>query len=293
MLMSAVCAQAEVAKLVSVSPDPDGGNVTLDTEFVFTFSEAVTCSELSSGIEMMDFYIIPYTISQSEDQKVVTVKFDKEKIAEQYLATTIVELSKYSYGSVNVYLDAVQDAATEAYLEGNSGQTGYFNFIYSCEYVPSVYAIDPAEGSVASLKDFTLTYSNDLIWPNSDCEDVITLCNAGGDTLATFAYADLEPGMVFDALDEDCIAVNFSLAEEIIEPGYYTMHIPAAMVYLGQNWEDSPETTFAWNVGGDIDGIQTIHAQTAAAVSYNLQGQRVNAGAKGIVLRNGVKMMQR
>ena len=290
MLMSALCAHAEVAQLVSVTPNPEAGNVTLDTEFVFTFSEAVTYSNLASGIDMQDFFIMPCIITQSEDQKVVTMKFDKDQIAEDYLATEMIELGKYSYGSVSVYLCDVQDAATEAYVEGNNG-AGNFYYIYSVDYVPAVFAIEPGEGNVASLKDFTVTYSNDLIWPNSDCEEAITL-TCGGQLVASFAYSDLEKGMVLDAKDEDCIAVNFGLDEEVYEPGLYEMHIPAAMFYLGQNWEDCPETTFTWNVAGDIDAIQTIRT-AGASISYNLQGQRADADAKGIVVRDGVKMIER
>ena len=240
---------------------------------------------------MQDFWIMPALFSQSEDGKTITVKFDKEEIEAQYGATDILDLGKYGLGTVNVYLWNVCDAKTEQVLEGNTDE-GIYYFTYTTDYVPAVLTVDPAEGEVESLKDFTLSYSNDLIWPNSDCNGVITITDENGNVVGTFTYDDLAEGMSYDQFDEDCIAVSFSLPTMITAAGTYTMNIPEGMFYLGQNWDECEATTFTWTVSGVLDGINNVNADDDAP-AYNVAGQRVYSTAKGIIIKNGRKVVRK
>lgn len=51
------------------------------------------------------------------------------------------------------------------------------------------------------------------------------------------------------------------------------------------------DVTFKVNDGGVTDGINDINAAETNAPAYNLQGVRVNANAKGIIIRDGKKMV--
>ena len=51
------------------------------------------------------------------------------------------------------------------------------------------------------------------------------------------------------------------------------------------------EVTFKVNDGGSAVGINDINAAETSAPAYNLQGVRVNGNAKGLIIRDGKKMV--
>lgn len=94
-----------------------------------------------------------------------------------------------------------------------------------------------------------------------------------------------------------------SKALEAGEKGYMTAIVPSdGTVYL---WADNNNGIYAISVGYSVselaniqagaDGIANINADMndANAPAYNLAGQRVNANAKGLVIKNGKKYVNK
>jgi hypothetical protein len=55
----------------------------------------------------------------------------------------------------------------------------------------------------------------------------------------------------------------------------------------------TPEVTNCYLISVNSTGIQTVKAEEANAPIYNLAGQRVDANYKGVVIKNGQKMIQK
>jgi len=248
------------AEFVSITPAPEDGDITLDTEFVVTFSQPVTFSESLSGIGMGPGYYCPATVSQSEDGKVITVSIDKESL-EMILGTEVTDinqLSEYSEGKFYVELYNVKDAKTGEKLPGNLSEddddyeAGFYRWTYSGgEYEAPTIVVTPEAGDVETLEDFTFALSNGgLIFPTSNDGVDITIADADGNVVATITSDDLSENPTIDEEMMMPVALNVTLAEPITKAGTYTMTIPAGMFYLGYNMAENEEMTVVYNVSG-------------------------------------------
>ena len=73
----------------------------------------------------------------------------------------------------------------------------------------------------------------------------------------------------------------------------YTLTADADALYLGRNGNTGTFVTTLKVVRGGATAIENVKVQTADGVVYNLAGQKVGNDFKGIVIKNGVKMLQK
>ena len=71
------------------------------------------------------------------------------------------------------------------------------------------------------------------------------------------------------------------------------MTADADALYIGRNGNTGTFVTTLKVVRGGATAIENVKIQTADGVMYNLAGQKVSSDFKGIVIKNGVKMLQK
>ena len=100
----------------------------------------------------------------------------------------------------------------------------------------------------------------------------------------------------------DLRAQNAALAETLAQrvAGFVQPEIGKATVYIspksfkvnGAIYQESISKTYEVAGSGQSTGIETLEISGENAVVYNLQGRRIAPAAKGIVIRNGVKIIK-
>ena len=82
-------------------------------------------------------------------------------------------------------------------------------------------------------------------------------------------------------VDDEPVVETFTLAED------------AATLYLGRNGNTGTFVTLLQITRGGATLIETVKAQTNDGVMFNLAGQKVGKDFKGIVIKNGVKILNK
>ena len=73
----------------------------------------------------------------------------------------------------------------------------------------------------------------------------------------------------------------------------YTLTADADALYIGRNGNTGTFVTTLKVVRGSATAIENVKVQTADGVMYNLAGQKVGNDFKGIVIKDGKKMLQK
>lgn len=262
------------AEFVSITPAPEDGEITLDTEFVVTFTEAVEFNEDASGIGMGAGFVNPTLFEKSEDGKVITVKFDKETLAEMLGGeiSDIHALDEFSEGKFYVELFGVKDARTGEKLAGNSEDKtpGIYHWDYtSGEAAAPALIVTPAEGQVEKLDVIKFESTGNFIFPSSYEGTDITITDADGNVVATITQDDLTDGAQVDPELMYPTSVVVELPEAITAGGTYTMTIPANAFYMSYSMQSNEATTVVYTIEepvvlvadpaeGTVDGLQTV-----------------------------------
>ena len=112
---------------------------------------------------------------------------------------------------------------------------------------PKDVSIDPAEGNVASLKEFKVTFSN------YQFVDIAGDSYAGAavlinDETKTEITAEVKPSSA------ELNAVKIILPNEVTEAGKYTLHIPSGKLFDGMDYDetDLPEYNFHYTIDGSV-----------------------------------------
>ncbi|MDD2960972.1 MAG: hypothetical protein PHR45_02675, partial [Muribaculaceae bacterium] len=181
----------------------------------------------------------------------------------------------------------------------------YVSFGDVPDYVTAMYVVvppadkficasaTPAEGTVTSLKDITLTFTNaddprDLIGGIDKTKEVV-LKNAAGETVAKGTFGEL----TFDTP----LSVVVTLSSEVTAAGVYTLVLPAATVYNGMFDEFAddfgvsygaiynPEKTFTYTITGT--GVESILGDVTGDVNvYTISGILIRTADASVALDN-------
>ena len=89
---------------------------------------------------------------------------------------------------------------------------------------------------------------------------------------------------------DDFINSRF-VAEDPAEQSY-TLEADADKIYLGRDGNTATNVTLIKVVRGGSAGVSTVKAEQKDGAVYNLAGQKVGAGYKGLVIKNGRKYMK-
>lgn len=163
--------------------------------------------------------------------------------------------------------------------------------IFALLSVSVVYAqslvVTPAEGSISSISTITFSVSdNSVIMPSSMDAD-ITLTDEDGDLITTITQDELTNApMDFDEQYMP-IAIKITLANEISAEGTYTLNVPASAFYVGEEMTDNAAMTVVWTISAT--SIAETKNTADDAIWYNILGQRVPKGTKGLVIINNKK----
>lgn len=86
--------------------------------------------------------------------------------------------------------------------------------------------------------------------------------------------------------------INGRLVADDIVPQTYTLEADAAKLYIGRNGNTGTNLTIIKVTRGGSDNILNVRTSIVEnGVVYNLAGQKVNAGFKGIAIKNGKKVV--
>lgn len=276
---------------VVVNPDPANGILkTVPNEITFTFSKEIKSVEEAMVVMGMGS-IIPLEAEQVVvNGKVVTLKMPVEYM-EAIPQFSVAFIATDVNGKVITY--------------GNVGE-GYVGVSYEVVVPANIYkctAVDPAEGDVASLKTFKLTFTNNnsMFGDNIggvDASKEVVLKDANGKVVAKATIA-----VDFDAFSSDAV---ITLDKEINAEGKYTLVVPEATIYnSAYNGEEAdkgvassgaiynPELNLHYTVV--LTGIESALAEDAEVEVYDLKGIKVDKSMKnlpkGIYIVNGKKVV--
>ena len=87
--------------------------------------------------------------------------------------------------------------------------------------------------------------------------------------------------------------VNGKLTDDDPVVETYTLEADADALYLGRNGNTGTIVTTLKVVRGGATAIKNVKVQTADGVVYNLAGQKVGNDFKGVVIKEGKKMLQK
>ena len=87
--------------------------------------------------------------------------------------------------------------------------------------------------------------------------------------------------------------VNGKLTDDDPVVETYTLEADAEALYLGRNGNTGTIVTTLKVVRGGATAIKNVKVQTADGVVYNLAGQKVGNDFKGVVIKEGKKMLQK
>ena len=176
-----------------------------------------------------------------------------------------------------------------AYGKVNAGDYIYFVIEEETAYETGTVSIVPEEGVVGSLSQFTLTfedYADSYVAYNDYSTTTPYVTDADGNTVATGTVGD----------DTYTNVSTVTLNATVSDAGQYTFVVPANTYYLGgYTWTNSEDLTFSYTIEESVDtGISSISADDDSEMpTYNLAGQRVSATTKGILIRNGKKIVNK
>lgn len=303
-----------------------------ETSFKFTLANVPTT--VTKDYDFAPVTVDPADNSTVEKIDAIHLTFSEDVVVNTKVGTPVEAYvggnsgaSKVYYGTVysdpldtkSVYVEfdnAITDAGTyyvdiAAGVIGNSEYgtsnftSGKCNIALSYTYTvgggtqaEDKVTIDPAEGTVTSLKKFTLTWtdkSGEYVNDSYDTSLPIELRDADGNVVATGSTT----------YDWDITNLQYiTLDKEITAAGIYTLVIPANRFTFGEEGDtyDSGHT-FTYTVDGSLDGINAINADASGNYSvYNAAGQRImsvdsksalNSLKAGLYIVNGKKIIKK
>ncbi|MBQ9556566.1 MAG: dockerin type I repeat-containing protein [Muribaculaceae bacterium] len=140
------------------------------------------------------------------------------------------------------YRLTIPDNSVIIYTLGEDVHELNFNYYIPGDTVPSLYdliTIDPAEGQVERLQNFTITFPQQVDAVAADSKATLT------NTITGTTYQA--------ALVHDGNKVMADFASELTEPGRYTLSIPAGAVVINALGEEVHQLDFNYAiVGGDM-----------------------------------------
>ena len=271
--------------LSSANP-ADKAEVETMTTVTLTFDQAVTLNTADDAPEVslkgQTAEAIAATASAVEgtDNQILLTLAEEAATPDTYTLQIPEKLVLNANGDWNV-------AATLTYtLTGKKVETtGY-----------EATGITPAEGETTALKDFVITFAeNSFAVINAESQDQAYLIDNGDESKVN---ATLAAG-------GNTNEIKVTLAEEVSEPGSYTLVIPAKMIQESSKAEggtvidNAPELKFDFTINSG-DGIDAILADQTKADVYTLSGVLVKKDAKaedlktlkkGIYIINGKKVI--
>ena len=158
--------------------------------------------------------------------------------------------------------------------------------------------------SVPGIK-FANSYSNEGVSNGNNIElsveggfkigDVITIAGAFNNADETkksavdlFTLDDTTPTVLFTT--QQFINGRTSDADPVVET--YTLTADAEKLYLGRNGNTGTFVTFLRVERGTATGVHTLKVNAQSTATFNLSGQKAVEGYKGLVIKNGKKLMK-
>ena len=137
------------------------------------------------------------------------------------------------------------------------------------------FTIDPAEGEVASLSTFNVTFNNYMV-------------ELGDNAKAYLFNEETEAEIEADFYEIGGSKLYVSLSEEVKTPGEWQLNIEGV-----KKMDGTPvELIFAYTIKSTPTGITTVNADIANGTAvYNMNGQKVQKTQKGLYIVNGKKVM--
>ncbi len=237
-------------------------------------------------------------ITGDAEGNVTVTGLTDETLYAQYVSLE-EEGEKYYYLIFNNAVSPIVDDVAYAYVDGD-----FIAVYYGLATETAIYYDALCVRENAALKDVTLYTATveqmDVmgvldIEPITttcyvqDCGDYLTIYNLGGYSLL-FGEKDAQGNIVLDASQEWPYILDFMTEDNCIvltANADGTFSYEAQMAYFGPNSCVSIKLAPA-----GADAIMNLNAEQAAkGIYYNLAGQRVNASQKGLVIKNGKKIM--
>ena len=158
--------------------------------------------------------------------------------------------------------------------------------------------------SISGIK-FANSYTKDGVSNGNNAEltveggfkagDVLTIAGAYNNADTTkisavdvFTLADTIPTVLFTT--QQFINGRIVNDDPVVET--YTLTADADKLFIGRNGNTGTFVTFLRVERGTTTGIQTLKVKVQGSATFNLAGRKVEEGYKGIIIRNGKKMMK-
>lgn len=258
---------------------PAAGEVTSLDKFVFTYNDG----------EFIASNYVALTVTDAAGNTVATIKSDdlvatKTTDGTEWgdpleitatLATPITAAGTYT-------LHVPQGAFIVGAAYDNSEAT---SVTYTIAAAPAGlnFTTDPANGStVEKISKIVYTFTDAVA---ADYDNALassaTITNAAGESATSMTM--LSWGTDLNQINLECMPITAD--------GTYTVTIPANAIKLDDVPYDKPIViTLTIGNAASISHVENADA-TDNAVRFNIAGQRVNAAAKGILIKNGKKVV--
>ncbi len=273
---------------------------------VITFnSETNECSSEATKTGEADFGESTWTIAGVES--VFGTNWDPSNTENDMTSTdgvtyTLTKTDLTLEASVSYAFKVVADHAwDEAYPSDNYTftvtETGKYTLVVSFNKDTKEVSHEATKTGEAVIdkKIWTIAGEEALMgsnWDNTDTNNDMTDMEDG-----TFQLTKNNVSMVAEKNYEFKVLANHSWSENYGADGVadgpnVTVSVETAGNYnVTFFWNPESKELYADAVAADPTGINSISANTNNGVMYNLAGQKVNNGFKGLVIKNGRKMM--
>lgn len=135
------------------------------------------------------------------------------------------------------------------------------------------YTIDPAEGNVEKLENFTITFNNYMVELNTEQAQAI-LFNEENE-------AEIQATGIYDIAGGTKVYITFP---EVNTPGNYQLIIMDASIQKLIDSSYLPELTFNYTITVPV-GIQGVAGEGNNVRYFDATGRAVNSNAKGIIIQ--------
>ncbi len=211
---------------------------------------------------------VPFELGTDDEGEAIITNTD---MSDMYAGCTKCEISEDGLTCTLTFDEEVTDSPCMLYIP-----KGYFTFMdedfTATYYIADItLAIDPADGTVTSLSEVTVTYDGGIaLSEDSDVSD-ITLTSADGETV--ISATSCEAGE-----DNTQVVVTF---EETIAPGEYTLNIPADIFTLTL---DSETNSYAGN-----EETSVVYSLADLSLTFDPAGGTVESLTEiTVVYENGI-----
>ena len=141
--------------------------------------------------------------------------------------------------------------------------------------------------SISGIK-FANSYTKDGVSNGNNAELTVEGGFKAGDVLTIAGAYNNADTTKISAVDVFTLAIVND--DPVVET--YTLTADADKLFIGRNGNTGTFVTFLRVERGTTTGIQTLKVKVQGSATFNLAGRKVEEGYKGIVIRNGKKMMR-